>query len=87
MPAQRLALKRVDLAVADVDTFELPAVKTEKLRADEITRDIVRTRFVSKCIKITYLSSSEKEESGESEGGSELEGGVERCPAWMCNVQ
>jgi hypothetical protein len=63
--AQHLTLEIADLAVVDVDVIELPAVKMQKQRADEITQDIVRTSFVSNCIQISYHSSSGEEESGE----------------------
>jgi hypothetical protein len=68
-PAQHLALEIVELTVVDVDEIELPSKKTKEQKAYEITRDIVRTSFVSDCIKISYLSSSDNEE--ESDSGSE----------------
>ena len=65
--AQTIALVIVELAVVNVDTIELPPTKTREQRAIEITRDIVRTSYVTGCIKVTYLSSTNEDESEESE--------------------
>jgi hypothetical protein len=69
-PAQRLALEIVDLVVVDVDAIDVPIPKTKEQKALEITRDIVRTSFVTDCIKVAYLSSSCDDDSSSS---SELE--------------
>jgi hypothetical protein len=67
-PAQTIALDIVELAVIDVNAIDLPAAKRKEQKVIEITQDIVRTSFVTDCIKVTHLSSSSGEgESGESE--------------------
>ena len=69
-----IALEIVALAEVNVDGIELPEEKTKEQKAFEITQDIVRTSYVTDCIKVTYLSCSsgeEREESEESESDEE----------------
>jgi hypothetical protein len=72
-PAQTIAFKIVELAVVDVNAIDVPEEKTREEKAVEITKNIVRTSYVTDCIKVTYLSSSNEEESEESDGSGESE--------------
>jgi hypothetical protein len=72
-PAQTIAFQIVELAVVDVNAIDVPEEKTREEKAVEITTNIVRTSYVTDCIKVTYLSSSNEEGSEESDGSGESE--------------
>jgi hypothetical protein len=55
------------LAVVDVNAIDVSMEKTREEKAVERTRNIVWTSYVTDCIKVTYLSSSNEDESEGSE--------------------
>jgi hypothetical protein len=65
-PAQRLALKIVDLAVVNMDAIELPLPKTKEQKLKNHKRHC-ENQFVTDCIKVTHFPSNSNDKIGESE--------------------